>query len=163
MNQTFLAVISGLLCALIGMRRAAYLRSEARRLSAWHDALQRLQLLLCEATLPLPDALRRAGNGLSAPDKALTAAADLLLAQPLLTLPEIFEQVLVVSPEQPVLLHLAEELSHGSLDSRCLACEQCTALISQLASEAATRAARDVKLFQTLGWSGGICLTLILI
>lgn len=163
MTRAVLAVCAGLLCALAGFRHAAFLRQEAARLRAWTDALKRLTLLMQEGALPLPQALRQAGAELPGPDRLLSAVADTMADDPLLTLPEAFGRACPACTERDALMRLAAGISRGSLESRCLACEHAAAGIGQLASEAAALAARDAKLWQTLGFTGGACLTLMLI
>lgn len=163
MTRTVLALSSGILCALMGLRCAASLRHEASRLSAWTDALRRLPLLLAEGTFPLPEALRLAGEDLPGPDGLLSGVADAMASDPLLSLPEIMSQQCPVCTERALLLRLATRLSCGSLESRCHACGQAADSMAQLASEAAAHAARDARLWQTLGVTGGACLTLLLI
>ncbi|MBQ7848097.1 MAG: hypothetical protein IJ343_00025 [Clostridia bacterium] len=163
MTRTFLAVCAGLLCGLAGFRHAGELRGNSARLHAWTDALRRLRLLLTEGALSLPEVLRAAGTELHGPDRLLYDVADRLIADPLLSVPEAFDQACPPLAERSALLRLADGISHGSLEARILACEQSEALIGQLASEASANAERNAKLWQTLGWTGGICLTLILI
>lgn len=163
MTQAVLALSAGSLCALAGLRYASSLRQEAVRLAMWTDALRRLRLLLEEGTLPLPEALRQAGAGLPGPDRLMADIASSMNADPLLSLPDAMERSCQLCPERALLLRLSQGLSHGSLESRCLACEHACAAMSQLSAEAAGRAARDAKLFQTLGFTGGACLTLLLL
>lgn len=163
MTRTVLALCAGLLCALAGFRHAAFLRQEAARLRAWTAALKRLSLLMQEGALPLPQALRQAGAELPGPDKLLSLVAEALTADPLLTLPEAFDRTCPPCTERNALMRLADGISRGSLESRCLACDHAADGIAQLSSEAADLATRDARLWQTLGFTGGACLTLMLI
>ena len=54
-------------------------------------------------------------------------------------------------------------MGHGSKDNRVLAVEQCTEEMRLLAEAAAAKAEKDTKLWQTLGFIGGACLTILLL
>lgn len=160
--RLFTALTAGCLCALAGMRQAFFLRREALRLNRWAVLLDRLSLLLSEAVLPLPDVLESAADGSDQPDMLLRAVASNIKTDPLLTIPEAFSHHCTACAERDILLRMAEQLSRGSAESRSLASSQAGAYIRHLAEEAAKRAARDARLWQTLGWTGGACLALML-
>lgn len=161
--RLFTALTAGCLCALAGMRQASFLRREAMRLNRWAVLLDRLSLLLSEAVLPLPDVLESAADDSSQPDMLLRSVAGDVKTNPLLTMSEVFSSHCTACAERDALLRLAEQLSRGSAESRSLAASQAGAYIRHLAEEATKRAARDARLWQTLGWTGGACLALMLI
>ena len=53
-------------------------------------------------------------------------------------------------------------LSRGSLESRLLAVENARQEVALMHEKAARKADKDARLYQTLGWIGGLCLLLIL-
>jgi len=156
------ALTAGCLCVLAGMRQASFLRAESVRLSRWATLLDRLALLLSEAVLPLPDVLESAADGTSQPDRLLCTVACNVRTDPLLSLAEAFARHCQPSPERDTLLRMAEQLSRGSAESRSLAASQAGTYIRHLADTASERAAKDARLWQTLGWTGGACLALML-
>lgn len=160
--RLFMALTAGCLCALAGIRQAFFLRSEALRLNRWAVLLDRLSLLLSEAFLPMPDLLESAADGSTQPDRLLHAVAGDIKATPLLTIPEAFSRHCPPCTERDTLLRMAEQLSRGSAESRSLAASQAGAYIRHLSDAANKRAARDARLWQTLGWTGGACLALML-
>ena len=163
MSRAVLAVMAGLLCALAGIRRAAALKGDALRLHRWVQLLRHLTLLLRQGTMSIPEALCAAADGMQAPDRLLRNMATALQASPLLSLAEAYRQCSEPCTEQYVLLRLFGRMGHGSQDSRCLALEQATEELRLMESSAAEKATKDAKLWQTLGLTGGICLTIILL
>lgn len=163
MTRAALAVMAGLLCGLAGLRHASAMKAEAARLRRWSHMLARLALLLSEQSMPIPAVLRLAADGREAPDRLLQQVAAALEADPLDSLPEAFGRECPPCPEREILLRLAAQLGRGSAESRSLAAEQTGAAFSQMASHAEALAAKDAKLWQTLGWTGGACLTLLLL
>lgn len=163
MSRAVLAVMAGLLCSLWGVKHAASLKAEASRLTRWIHVLNHLTLIIREGTLSIPRALCAAADGTHAPDKLLRSIAGALQASPLLTLPEAYRQCSPSAPEGELLERMFTRLSHGTKESRLLALEQAASEMKLLAEEASARAAKDVKLWQTLGFTGGICLTILLL
>lgn len=157
-----LAIMAGLLCALAGERHAASLKTDAARLVRWVKVLRHLTLLLKEGTFSIPEALCAAADDSLAPDKLLREMSAHLAASPLLTPGDAFIQCNGDCQEKPVLARMFQRLGRGSKDSRILAVEQAADEVSLLAESASARAEKDVKLWQTLGVTGGICLTILL-
>lgn len=157
-----LAIMAGMLCALAGARHAASLKTDADRLSRWVPLLRHLALLLKEGTFSIPEALCAAADDMHAPDKLLRELAARLSSSPLLTPGEAFAQCASDCQEKAVLSRMFQRLGRGSKDSRILAVEQASEEITLLAEAASARAEKDVKLWQTLGVTGGICLTILL-
>lgn len=163
MNRSVLAIMAGLLCALAGMKYASSLKGESERLSRWVQLLSHLALLLREGTLSIPEALCTAADRPHPPDKLLRELAGKLTAAPMLSLADAFARCSSESTEQTVLARLFARMGHGSKDNRVLAVEQCTEEMRLLAEAAAAKAEKDTKLWQTLGFIGGACLTILLL
>lgn len=163
MTRSALAIAAGLLCALTGLRAADELCREARELRRWADVLQQLTLILRQATLPLPEAMRAAADLNCAPDKLLQAAAAHLEAHRLSTPADAFSAVCSACAGHDALLRMLTRLGRGDAESRSLACGQAAGELSAMAERAERRAAADARLWRTLGWTGGVCLTLLLL
>lgn len=163
MLRPLCAVTAGLTLGLIGMRYAARLRSEASRLRAWDPLLDRLQLLLSEAALPLPDALEQAASSHSEPDMLFRTLAKRLRAEPLSSLSTLFDAQQYSYQEQQTIASLMAELDRGSLESRLLCIAHARSACAQLAKAAAEHSDRDASMWAKIGWTGGACLTLLLI
>lgn len=163
MARPFFAVAAGLLCALWGWRQAAGLRRQADDLQRWGQILEHLSLLLEEAVLPIPAALRCAADGASMPDSLLIQVADALEADPIASLPDTFERLCPEGAERETLLRLSARIARGSAESRHLACVQASQAIALLGQQSRQRADRDAKLFSTLGWAGGAAMVLMLL
>lgn len=163
MIRMVLAVMAGLLCTLAGFRYAGSLRADASRLSRWHRVLERLALLLKERAHALPEALLLAADGHMLPDKLLQAAARAVQQSPLTPLAEAFCAACGQLPERGCIARLCDGLCRGSLESRLLAIEHCLGELSLMQQEAAQRADKDARLWQTLGMIGGVCITIMLI
>lgn len=163
MMRAMLAISAGLLCALAGLRMSCSLRQEAVRLRRWTEVLRHLSLLLEQRQYALPTALMQAATAQSMPDQVLRQLAEGMRRSPLTPLPELFGRCAVSSPEQPALSRLMPRLSHGTLPERTQAVSQAAEELQMLALQAEQRAERDVKLWRTLGLTGGACLTLLLL
>ncbi len=190
MMRATVAVLAGFLCAALGMRHGAALRTEETRLRRWVDALQRLAVILRGQAVALPEALHLAAGDSrkedvsgqpetassrpagqtsmplftsADPEDVLHAIAAHLQAHPLCPVAEVYRGYGATCTEQAALMRLFAALGRGTLESRLLAVTQCTEEMALLAASAKARADRDAKLYQTLGWTGGACLTLILL
>lgn len=163
MIRPVLAVAAGLLCALLGFRRAAALRAEEVRLRRWQELLAQLSLIISEATLSLPEAMCCAADGLGQADALLSSIAEDMLRDPLASPADAFAARCPPCPEREPLLRMLHRLGRGTLESRCLALEQCGAALALLTEKAASRAAKDTRLYQTLGMTGGVALALLLL
>lgn len=163
MSRAVAAVMAGLLCTLAGIKHAASLKGDAARLSRWVQLLSRLALLLREGTLSIPEALCAAADGPHPPDRLLRDIAARVAASPMTTLAEACGASSGACPEQDALSRLFTHLGRGSKESRVLAVEQAAAEMHLLAQSAAEKAEKDAKLWQTLGFTGGICLTILLL
>lgn len=163
MSRAVLAVMAGLLCALAGVKYASTLKGDANRLSRWVQLLRHLSLLLREGTMSIPEALCAAADGPHPPDKLLRDMAAKVQSAPMTTLEEAFTQLCGDRPERALLQRMFSRLGRGSQESRCLALEQSAQEMEQLAQRASATAEKDVKLWQTLGFIGGACLTILLL
>ena len=163
MNRALFAVMAGLLCALAGVRHATSLKADAERLSRWIQLLTHLKLLLSEGMLSLPEALLSAADMQRIPDSLLRDIAARVQATPLLSLHDAYLQCCGDHIEQEPLARLFPRLGRGTKENRLLALEQAIAELELLASSATEKAAKDSRLWLTLGMTGGICLTLLLL
>ena len=163
MSRAVLAVMAGLLCALAGMRHANRLQSDKNRLQRWVQLLQHLALLLEEGTMSIPQAFSAVADGRLPPDELLQTMASAIQSQPLLTLESAFQQHCKDAAEKPTLARMFTRLGRGSKENRCLAVRQAAQEITLLAQTAAAKAEKDTKLWQTLGFIGGACLTILLL
>lgn len=163
MSRAVVAVMAGLLCTMAGMKHAASLKADARRLRRWGHILHHLALLLREGTLSIPSALCTAADGAHSPDKLLRDIAAKVQSTPLLTLTEAFRQCGGSCIESELLTRMFTRLGQGSKESRVLAVEQSANEMSLFANAASDKAEKDAKLWQTLGVTGGICLTILLL
>lgn len=167
MSRSVLAIMAGLLCMLAGFRHASALKGDAVRLARWVQLLQHLSLLLKEGTLSIPDALCAAADRQLPPDKLLRNLANRLRVQPNRSLEQLYGEqdasVLTSPVEREPLMRLLARLGHGSREQRCLAVEQAAEEFRLFAEQAAQKAEKDAKLWQTLGITGGMCLTIMLL
>lgn len=163
MSRAVLAVMAGLLCALAGVKHAASLKADAARMTRWVHLLTHLTLLLRQGMMSIPEALCAAADGPHPPDKLLREMAAAMQHTPLLSPGEAFEPCPTAWAERDVLSRMFARLGHGSQENRCLAVEQSAAEMRLLAESASTKAEKDAKLWQTLGFTGGACLTIMLL
>lgn len=163
MSRGILAIMAGLLCALAGVKYASSLKGDASRLSRWVQVLTHLSLLLREGTMSIPEAMCAAADGSHPPDRLLREMASKLTSTPMLSLSDAFKACSGDCAERDVLTRMFTRLGHGTKDSRCLALEQSTEEMRLLAQNASIRAEKDAKLWQTLGFIGGACLTILLL
>ena len=163
MIRAVLAVMAGLLCALAGLRPASGLSQEASRLRRWCQLLQHLALHLRQGVLSIPDALLACADGSTAADRLLREMVERIQREPLLPLVQAFSQCCPTWTEQPLLSRMFSHLGHGMQENRCLAVEQAAEEMQLLAEQSAAKAEKDVKLWQTLGLIGGLCLTILLL
>lgn len=163
MTRAVLSMMAGLLCAFAGLKYAASLKAEAVRLQRWVQLLQHLTLLIREGTLPLPEALFAIAEGNALPDAQLRDMAGQMHKSPLLTLTEAYRCAAPFGTETETLCRMFSRLGRGTKENRVLAVEQATDELALLARRAAAKAEKDAKLWQTLGLTGGICLTILLL
>lgn len=163
MSRAVIAVMAGLLCALAGIKHGAALKADAIRLQRWGYLLQHLSLLIQEGSMSIPEALCTAADGVHSPDQLLRHIALKLQDAPMLSLSDAAGQCCNECPERVLLLRMFTRLGQGTKESRLLALEHAAAEMKLLADTASARAEKDVRLWQTLGLTGGICLTILLL
>lgn len=163
MTRAVLSMMAGLLCAFAGLKYAASLKADAIRLHRWVQLLRHLSLLIREGTLPLPEALCAVAEGNALPDAQLRNMAGQMNNSPLLTLKEAYQCVSPSGEEKETLFRMFSRLGRGTKENRALAVEQASEELALLSRNASDKAEKDAKLWQTLGVTGGICLTILLL
>ena len=163
MTQAVFAVGAGLLCGLYGLRLSTALRQEARALHRWTELLDRMALLIEEKSLSLPDVFRHAADDDLPPDRLLHDVAESITSDPMLSPGDAFAARCPAAAGKDVLLRLFVRLGRGSADSRRQAVRHARDALSLLAEQKSERAGRDAKLYSTLGWTVGACLTILLL
>lgn len=163
MIRAVLAVMAGLLCSLAGLRYASSLSREALRLHRWEQILQHLSLLLRQGQLSIPEALLACADEHTDADRLLREMVQRLREAPLTSLAHAFHHCSSGGAEQALLARMFTHLGHGMLENRCRAVEQAADEMQLIAQSAAQKADKDVKLWQTLGLIGGLCLTILLL
>lgn len=163
MIRSVLALMAGLLCALAGVRHASVLKCDASRMHRWVQLLQHLRLLLREGILSIPEALYSAADAQTPPDRLLRNIATMMQATPMGTAADVFQEACPPCQEQALLLRMFTRLGRGTQANRLLAVEQTADEMLLMAKHAAGKAEKDAKLWQTLGFIGGACMTLLLL
>lgn len=162
MHSVF-AIAAGMICVLAGSRHAASLRGDAQQLQRWSEIAARLALLLEEQSASLPEVLRTAADADTDVDELLRQMARDMDANPLTSAAQAFSFRFENCQQRDTLLRMFSLLGRGSVQARSAACRQCAAFLTQEASKARAAAEKDAKMWRTLGWTGGVCLTLMLI
>mgnify|MGYP000933293841 CR=1 FL=1 len=85
-----MALIAGVGCGLLGMRRAALGMRREQELRAWLETLQKLQLLLQESAMPLPEVFRKSACT-GSPQTVLMAIAEHMVQYPRETAAHAFD------------------------------------------------------------------------
>lgn len=160
MIRPLLAVMAGLICGVMGVRKAQCIRQENATLRRWEIILRRLCLILHEGALPLPEALEQAADEESSADKLLHYLSSHLRSEPLSSLSQLYTPQ---GKEGSVLVRLFSGLEQGSLESRLLAASQAAQEFALLAEASQSKAKQDAHMWATLGWTCGACLTLMLL
>lgn len=163
MSRAILAIMAGILCTLAGFHHASTLRGDAARLARWVQIMRHIALLLREGTLSIPEVLCQAANESQPPDALLRRLAAAIQENPLCTLADAYLALHEDTAESTLVLRLLQRLGHGSQESRCLAAKQAADEFHLLAEKASAKAQKDVRLWQTLGFLGGLCLTIMLL
>lgn len=157
--RLLLALMAGLLCGVLGLRQAGRIRAEGAVLARWQVILQHLCLLLQEG-LSLPEAFRQSATESTPADALLRCLADRLNNQPLASLSQLYAPS---GPEGPALARLMAGLEHGSLESRVLCARQAAEELALLSQAAQGKVQQDARMWRTLGWACGGCLTLLML
>ena len=140
MTRLLFPICAALLSTLAGLHLSTHLRQEEQRLARWGEILQHLHLLMTSCAYSLPEAFRLCADGNHPPDTLLRQAIS----------------------EKDIISRMMHLLSRGSLESRLLAVENARQEVALMHEKAARKADKDARLYQTLGWIGGLCLLLIL-
>ena len=160
-----LAMVAGIGCGALGIRRAALLARRERELAQWVEGLQRLSLLMVESAAPLPQLLVQAAarSGSICQTFAAVAKPQLSAAQAYDQFGACFLQPWAQETDQACVHALLEGLGHGSLALRKQAVDQAAQWLAQAQGQAREAQQRNGKLAITLGWTAGACLTLLLL
>ena len=112
----------------------------------------------------LPEAFRLCADGNHPPDTLLRQLADEFERTPLSSPGALTGRNWRSPPgsEKDIISRMMHLLSRGSLESRLLAVENARQEVALMHEKAARKADKDARLYQTLGWIGGLCLLLIL-
>lgn len=163
MTRLLFPICTALLSTLAGLHLSTHLRQEEQRLARWGEILQHLHLLMASCAYSLPEAFRLCADGQHPPDALLRQLADELERTPLSS-PGVLTDKLWRPPgsEKDIISRMMHLLSRGSLESRLLAVENARQEVALMHEKAARKADKDARLYQTLGWIGGLCLLLIL-
>lgn len=163
MTRLLFPICAALLSTLAGLHLSTHLRQEEQRLARWGEILQHLHLLMVSCAYSLPEAFRLCADGHHPPDALLRRLADELERTPLSS-PGALTDKLWRPPgsEKDIISRMMHLLSRGSLESRLLAVENARQEVALMHEKAARKADKDARLYQTLGWIGGLCLLLIL-
>lgn len=159
MMRLLFALMAGMLCGVLGMRQGKRIREENAALTRWQVLLQHLCLLLQEG-LSLPEVFVQCATEDTPCDALLLRIAHELEQQPMASLPQLYTPQ---GAEGAVLARLMAGLSHGSLESRVLCARQAAEEMSLLAQNSQGRVQQDARMWQTLGWTCGGCLTLLML
>lgn len=163
MTRLLFPICAALLSTLAGLHLSTHLRQEEQRLARWGEVLPHLHLLMASCAYSLPEAFRLCADGNHPPDTLLRQLADELERTPLSS-PGALTDKLWSPPgsEKDIISRMMHLLSRGSLESRLLAVENARQEVALMHEKAARKAGKDARLYQTLGWIGGLCLLLIL-
>lgn len=163
MTHLLFPICAALLSTLAGLHLSTHLRQEEQRLARWGEVLPHLHLLMASCAYSLPEAFRLCADGNHPPDALLRQLADELERTPLSS-PGALTDKLWSPPgsEKDIISRMMHLLSRGSLESRLLAVENARQEVALMHEKAARKADKDARLYQTLGWIGGLCLLLIL-
>lgn len=163
MTHTTFAILSGIICGAMGVRYAASLRKNAARLKRWDELLACLAQLLSESVYSLPDAFRLAACEKTSCDALMTRLAQEMVLQPLSTPAQVFDGMKCDAAETDILRRMLERIGHGSLETRCLAVRQAGEEIRLMYQRAKSVSDKDAKMWSSLGWTAGACVTLLLL
>lgn len=163
-----MALIAGVGCGLLGMRRAALGMRREQELRAWLETLQKLQLLLQESAMPLPEVFRKSACT-GSPQTVLMAIAEHMVQYPRETAAHVFDTLQngsmnwMTAEERERISRMFAGVEHGSLTLRCQAVAQTEEWLKLALHQAEEKRRRDGRLAVTLGWTAGIGLTLFLL
>lgn len=163
MTRLLFPLCAALLSALAGLHLSAQMRQAERRLARWIEILQQLHLLMASCAYSLPEAFRCCTEGNAPPDTLLQSLADEMTRVPLSSPDALTDRLCPPFGEKALLVRMMHQISRGSLESRLLAVENARQEMLLRHERIAKKAEKDARLYQTLGWVGGLCLLLILL
>lgn len=163
MTRLLFPVCAALLSTLAGLHLSTHLRQEEQRLARWGEILQHLHLLM--ASCGVLCCRKRSGcapDGNHPPDTATRQLADALERAAAVLAGRADGQA--VSGNQRKGHHQPNDApaQPRRLENRLLAVENARQEVALMHEKAARKADKDARLYQTLGWIGGLCLLLIL-
>ena len=163
MIRLMLAVMAGLLCGAAGMRKAGEIRRRGAALRRWEALLEHMQLLLEQGALPLPEVFRHAACEDAPQDALLRCLAEGMGREPLVPLTEHYAREALQGQEGEILRRMMEGLSSGTAQSRSLAVSQALREVKWLQGATGEKERLDARMWITLGWTCGACLTILLL
>lgn len=163
MIRLVFAGLAAVACVLLGWEEARRLLSRVERLKAWIRALELVDLRLVHDGIPLREAVLQEGEG--EPARRLKEFSGALAANPRLSAREAWEASgkSQEAPEDKLLAECFAALGTGVLEKRRTAISQAAEQLKALLEEAQAKAARDCKLYRSMGLCGGVALLLILL
>ena len=156
MTRLLFPICAALLSTLAGLHLSTHLRQEEQRLARWGEVLPHLHLLMASCAYSLPEAFRLCA------DENRPQLADALERAPLSSPGALTDRLCPAISEKDIISRMMHLLSRGILESRLLAVENARQEVALMHEKAARKADKDARLYQTLGWIGGLCLLLIL-
>lgn len=163
MTHTFFALSAGIVCGVMGVRYASMLKKDAARLRRWDELLACLSQLLSESVYSLPDAFALAAREQTPCDLLLLRLSKAIAKQPLASLPQVFDSLGYQEEEADILRRMMERVGHGSMETRCACVRQSGEEIRLLYQHAQRTSDKDAKMWSSLGWTAGACITLLLL
>lgn len=163
MTQFLLPLCAGMLCTLCGMRLASSLHKEEARLLRWSTLLAHCEVLLSACAYSLPEVFRLCATDENAADVLLRTLSEQMQTERMTPLVTLAEAACPPCMERECLLRWLQAVSHGELDSRLFATQSARKEIDLMYQQSHQKAEKDAKLYQTLGWVGGLCLMLLML
>lgn len=163
MTQLMLPLCAAMLCTLCGMRLASSLHREEERLLRWSALLAHCEVLLSASAYSLPEVFRLCATEKSAADALLRTLSEQMQQQRMTPLVTLADTACPPCVERECLLRWLQAVSHGSLENRLFATQSARKEIDLMHQQSRQKAEKDAKLYQTLGWVGGLCLMLLML
>ena len=150
-------------CILLGMDASRRLKARVVNLAAWLRALEWIDVKLLHEGIPLREVVLVEGEG-EVPGR-MAAFSRALTDNPRCTAAQAWQASgkSQGAPEDKVLADCFSALGTGVLEKRRTAIAQAAGQLRVLQKEAEEKAARDCKLYKSLGLAGGAALFLILL
>lgn len=157
------ALMAAAACALLGFDAARRLRLRVRRLASWMRALEWIDVKLVSEGIPLREVVLKEGEG--EVSQRLHAFSRALQDNPRFSAAQAWaasgkDQS---APEDAVLAQCFSALGAGTLEKRRTALHQAMGQLRVMEKEAEEKAAKDCRLYKSMGLAGGAALLLILL